>query len=284
MRDGNGHNTHLIKESVKKPLTSNSAEMHPKMVYLGNEIQSNDSNEEGVEKLNLFIKIPTFVKRYILEIAAIEMGRERKNAGNLSLVCQEWNRTLKDDFDKNQDKIKKDWLKGLQEYYGMVTPEKEEIFNKFYNGKLTYEWLNLPIAALKNPLEGTFDLSQCGTTGRELSISTGYRKRRKPENESKLEIWIVPRFVVEKELNTTAAHFKDIFPEKWPETAHVGIFWTWYSWDVLRKYQYLTNQNMVDICNNNLKEKHEEMQPSVYTAHLPFPSYIRTQEDFYVSF
>jgi hypothetical protein len=116
----------------------------------------------------------------------------------------------------------------------------EDIYLRFLNGKLIYRptegsdvgKIELPIAALSNPLEGEFDLSRCGDTGQYLSINTGYRKGKKTANASKVEIWFVPRFVVEKELRATATHFQKIMTaEKWPESAPIGIFWTWGGWD-----------------------------------------------------
>lgn len=140
----------------------------------------------------------------------------------------------------------------------------EKVYENFFNGLLLYkpkrgrddEIIKLPIRSLSNPLEGTFDLSLFGDMGKYLSISTGYRKGKKPENASKVEIWIVPRFLVERELNTTAAHFKPIIDKWWEqEKAPVGLFWTNGGWDDLSWYDYLTTQSMAEISNNNLYEK-----------------------------
>jgi len=125
----------------------------------------------------------------------------------------------------------------------LIAEEHEAIYKRFLNGKLVYKpdinsKVELRIADLKDPLNGTFDLSRCGNTGNYLSISTGYRKRKKPENASKLEIWFAPRFLIEKELNTTAAHFKPIMGA-WNKEVPVGIFWTWGGWDNLGWYDYL---------------------------------------------
>jgi len=113
----------------------------------------------------------------------------------------------------------------------------------------------LRIADLANPLEGTFNLSQCGDAGKYLSISTGYRKGKKPENENKVEIWFVPRFLVEKEINGSTSHFKEIFPENWPVTSPVGIIWTSGDWDNMGWYDYFLNQDLEHIRNDNLYEK-----------------------------
>jgi hypothetical protein len=108
-----------------------------------------------------------------------------------------------------------------------------------------------------NPLEGTFDLSRCGDTGKYLSISTGYRKGKKPENANKVEIWFAPRFLVEKEINGSASHFKAVFPAKWPTTAPVGMFWTWGGSDDLGWYDYLTSENIENLSKIDLYENYK---------------------------
>ena len=135
----------------------------------------------------------------------------------------------------------------------------ETIYQRFLKGILIYRpqeesdvgRIDMPIAALTNPLEGIFDLSQCGDIGKYLSISTGYRKAKKAENANKVEIWIAPRFLIQKELATTAGHFREI-EGKWAKDALVGIFWTWGGWKNLSGYDYLTSQNMENLSKSNL--------------------------------
>lgn len=133
----------------------------------------------------------------------------------------------------------------------------------FLNGKLIYtpqdggKVIELLISDLWNPLEGTFDLSQCGDTGNYLSISTGYRKGKRPENADKLEIWFAPRFLIEKELTTTASHFQGIYGN-WNENAPVGMFWTWGGWNNLDYYHYLTTENMENLSKIDLYENYKK--------------------------
>ena len=69
----------------------------------------------------------------------------------------------------------------------------EDIYLRFIKGKLIYKpdqetdigRIEIPFGVLPNPLEGTFDLSECGDAGKYLSVSTGYRKGKKAENSSK---------------------------------------------------------------------------------------------------
>lgn len=165
--------------------------------------------------------------------------------------------------------------------------QDEAVYQRFINGALIYRpnpesddgKIVLPISSLKNPLEDTFDLSQCGDMGKDLSIATGYRKEKKPENASKVEIWFAPRFLIEKELDTTAKHFQAIFSAKWNTSAPVGVFWTWGGWDNLSYMDYLTTENMDNLSRIDLYESwkksrwvtlrvvlHEHMCPLRYAA------------------
>jgi hypothetical protein len=151
---------------------------------------------------------------------------------------------------------------------GIVIPPiargHEEVYRRFVRGRLIYRptagsdvgRIDMPIAALANPLESPFDLSRCGDTGQYLSISTGYRKRKQPANASKVETWIAPRFLIERELATTAGHFRGIMGN-WPASAPVGLFWTWGGWDDLGWMDYLTTNSFEQIGDNNLYEKYK---------------------------
>ena len=139
----------------------------------------------------------------------------------------------------------------------------EAIYQRFLNGVLIYRpdgksdngRINLRISDLVNPLDGTFDLSQCGDTGNYLSISTGYRKVKRPENAKKVEIWFTPRFLVEKEILGTASHFKGIFPASWASTSPVGIIWSWGGWENLSdNFDYLTTEDMDNLSKIDLYE------------------------------
>jgi hypothetical protein len=142
----------------------------------------------------------------------------------------------------------------------LVARGHEAIYQRFLNGALIYRpnrdgnddgRINLPIRALMNPLDGTFDLSRCGNTGKYLSISTGYRKGMKSENYSKLEIWLTPRFLVEKEINAAAVHLYSIHTE-WHPRADVGVFCNDGGWDSMHEYDYLTTENMDNLSKVNL--------------------------------
>jgi len=135
----------------------------------------------------------------------------------------------------------------------------EEIYRRFVMGKLIYKpdsnsdkgRIELPIRALANPLEGTFDLSQCGDSGKYLSISTGYRKGKKAENEDKVEVWLAPRFLIEKNRAGSASHFKPIMSGWSAASAPVGIFWTWGESDDLTDYHHLTEDSIDSLSDHS---------------------------------
>lgn len=139
----------------------------------------------------------------------------------------------------------------------------EEIYKRFIMGKLIYKpdpnsdigKIEFPFKDLANPLEGTFDLTSCGDSSQYLSISTGYRKGKKAQNADKVEIWLAPRFLIEKEINSTAAHFQPIIDEWNAVAAPVGVFWTWGGWDDINLFDYLVDNSLDQLANNNLYRK-----------------------------
>ena len=175
-----------------------------------------------------------------------------KTLGNLELVCKEWQVFINDEKKVN--------MPSWKAWYGVVG--HEEIYQQFLNGTLIYKpnpqsdegMIQLKISDLLNPLEGTFDLSKCGDTGKYLSISTGYRKGMKAENGNKLEIWLAPRFMVEKKLKSSASHLQPIMDNWKEETAPIGILWSWGGWSDLSWYDYLTSQDTYEISSKNLYE------------------------------
>ena len=137
----------------------------------------------------------------------------------------------------------------------------EEVYRRFLGGKLIYTdptsqaKTELPIRALANPLEGTFDLSGCGDTGKYLSISTGYRKGVKAENSNKTEIWLAPWFLVNKNLSSSAKHLQPIMGSWDAAKAPVGLFWTWGGWGN-EDYCYLVSESLDQLSSEDLWEKY----------------------------
>ncbi len=167
-----------------------------------------------------------------------------------------------------------------QSFSGLVIPDiargHEDVYRRFYNGRLIYrkgtpDEVVFPIAALSNPLDGVFnqlsgnnksgntikftDLKDsCGyPIDRYLQIATGYKKAKNSANSNKVEVWFAPRFLIERELGTSAKHFAGIMDSWQAATAPVGIFWTWGGDDVTtNSYDYLTTQGMNGLCVRDL--------------------------------
>jgi hypothetical protein len=154
----------------------------------------------------------------------------------------------------------------------LVARGHEATYLRFLNGVLIYKpnkndvgMVTLPIAKLANPLEGTFDLLQCGNAGRYLRIATGLRTDVK--KDSKVEIWFTPRFLVESNLKASASHFQPIFGN-WDARNAVGIFWSWSGYG-LKNFDYLTTQTMDELGSENLYKKWRGSRrvPTVYDDH-----------------
>jgi V8-like Glu-specific endopeptidase len=141
----------------------------------------------------------------------------------------------------------------------------EELYRKFLNGKLVYKpnddgtgMVEVPISSLANPLEGTFDLSAFGDTGRYISIHTGYKKGKIAANSSKLEIWACPKF-----LGATAPQFAGIMSQ-WESP--IAYFWTRGRHDMAAEnFDYLLK---TEFCMNNELNCYEKWIKAVHRISL----------------
>lgn len=176
-------------------------------------------------------------------------------------------------YDKNEGyTVNGNWFKNaiLSGYAANGVCEKDyENCLIFLNGKLKYtpdegEPIFLPIADLKNPFSGEFDLSKCGDARIYLSINTGCRKENK--NNSKVEIWFTPWFSVEKNLDSTASHLKSIFADWNHSVAPIGIFWNWGNWDNLDWYEYLTTCDVDAISSDDILKLYSSARVHLRTA------------------
>ncbi|MBA3814268.1 MAG: hypothetical protein H0X26_07240 [Alphaproteobacteria bacterium] len=207
-----------------------------------------------------FLDTPKEVWGLCVKQAAYEQCLEEKTPvtlgktlGNLAVVCVNWKNFIVDEMQVGTSSWKA--------WYG-VTPKNEDIYQQFLNGILIYRpnpqsdegIITLKISELLNPLSCTFDLSTCGDRGQYLSISTGYRKGKKQENSNKLEIWLAPKFIIEKNLQSSAGHLQSIMGNWNEEIAPIGIFWTFGEWSDLYGCDYLNNIKLDDICSKNIFE------------------------------
>jgi hypothetical protein len=218
--------------------------------YQTREAQPNQAYQQGVYQ-GAFL--PRDACRLVAKHAAIEQCLENESLMNLALVCKGWHDLLKSEL-----QVGKSLWKVRQ---GITTPKREEIYRRFLNGVLLYKpnpgkddytnAISFPIRRLLIPLDGIFDLSQCGDAGEFLSIATGYRKGRTDKNNDKVEIWLAPRFQIEKKLESSAAHFLPIMNGWNEDLAPVGMFFTAGDWDRLDWYNHLVDQDLdsISACN-----------------------------------
>lgn len=207
-----------------------------------------------------FTDVPEEARSLVVKQAAYKRCLKEKNPvtlnitlGNLALVCKEWQTLINEEMTVNTPSWKA--------WYG-VTPENEHIYQQFLNGVLIYRpnpqsdegMIKLKISDLINPLEGTFDLSEFDDVSKIISISTGCRKGKKPEDNKKIEIYLAPRFMIEKKLKSTTKNFQPIMDNWTEETAPIGIFWSWGEWEKLNWYASLTTAKACDISSKNLYE------------------------------
>lgn len=213
--------------------------------------------------------------------------------GDLRLVCRGWQNIIDNEIDpKKSDNT---WKQKKQEFFinAVISAYDTKGYGAdckaFLNGKLKYtpdkgDPIFLPIANLKTPFSGEFDLSKCGKAGEYLSINTGYRKRRIPENVIKYEIWFTPWFIIEKNSECRVPHLNLIFPSWDPQIAPIGIFWNWGNYDDLNSYMSLTNCDFKAISADNLLTLHDKVIESTATCpHLP-RAWLYYIKDFHVYF
>lgn len=242
----------------------------------------------GMETQMGFTDMPEDIRGLVVRQAAYGQCLEdnapvtlNKTLSNLALVCKEWQVLINDEM--------KVGMPSWKAWYG-VTPENEHIYQQFLNGTLIYRpdpqsdagMITLKISDLTNPLEGTFDVLPCGDMGKYLSISTGYRKGMKSENKDKLEIWLTPRFMIEKKLKSSASHFKPIMGNWKEETAPIGILWSWGAWEDLSCYDYLTSAPPTDISSKNLYENWRSLIFSELRSIHYAPSVTNAQRAFFM--
>ena len=134
----------------------------------------------------------------------------------------------------------------------------DDVFMRFLKGKLIYKpnsgndegKVEIPFISLSNPLEGTFDLSNCGDAGKYISISTGYRKGKISANARKLEIWITPQFLIQSAIPGTAEHYARLM-NKWKSP--IGLIWKLGDWDDGEaKFDFLITRQFEEISSKNL--------------------------------
>ncbi len=232
-----------------------------------------DKNKKQISNVGEFSKLPKPLVKKILNMAIYQQAiDDGEYPINIELICKVFRHILATDTEKfNKEEAfafntRSAFLEGLKVHYNITTQEQIEVFNKFYKGELIYKpdpnsdngKIELLISGLKHPLKGEFGLSKCGGTEEDLSINMGYRKGKNSKNAKKVEIWFAPRFLIAKDLDTTASHFKPIMDDWKPEQGPLGIFFTWGGRDKLAWYDYLTTESMDELSEGNLFQKYKK--------------------------
>lgn len=144
----------------------------------------------------------------------------------------------------------------------------KEVYHRFLKGKLIYKpdpnsdvgRKEFPIAALANPLEGTFDLSGCRDAAQHLSISTGFRRAVNRGNSNKLEVWIVPRFVIDKD-PVAQAYARDLGGINALTGQPFAVLYNWGVWDNVSWFWFAPTSA------DNLFANYQESRHSAPTSH-----------------
>lgn len=185
------------------------------------------SNNQRVNAMNKIIKIVLSVCVILMMKSPMVLGMgNRMSASEATGI---------DDGERTASEARGPVARPMKLSIPEVALGHEAVYERFLMGVLVYRptegsdvgKIELPIAALANPLDGTFDLSKCGETGRYLSIATGYRKTMQAANANKVEIWITPRFLVEKDISGPACHYAPIMSDWDDHTVPVGLFFNW---------------------------------------------------------
>lgn len=215
------------------------------------------------------------VKPIILVYAARDI-----EPSDLRLVCSNWKNIIDQGTNKDLEEsityknIGPVWKQCIHAWYG-ITKDNEKVMQQFLNGKLLYKpnkdnnegIIELTILDLKNPFAGMFNLSLCnnpewGNAGKYIAVMTGFRKGKMEKNKDKLEVWISPRFLIEKFKESTAKHFEPIlkqwngklpFIKTWDEKiAPVTLFYTLGNWDNLSWYEYSMDKTPAELSTKSL--------------------------------
>ncbi len=184
-----------------------------------------------------------------------------KNPTALACVNKDWNKVFTYENQVNRPTWKALW-KAL---HGIETPEDEKAFQIFLNGKLVYkpnenndegkiEWLFSKLEKLHN---GVFDFSKLGEIYNYLRITTSISTFFEVEdvNNYKLNVIIVPHYLINKFISTTAKQFAGIMPSWDKDTAPVGIFWRMSCWKDILGFYYLTTESIAELSDKNMYEK-----------------------------
>jgi hypothetical protein len=144
----------------------------------------------------------------------------------------------------------------------------EDVYRQFLKGKLVFkpnntneEPLVLKISDLENPLFGTFDIAKSGVSAKFFQISTGFRTEFNPSNNGKVEIWIVPQFVLKR--NSRAKIYYDfLLTCKEHTNKPFAVLFNWGGWQDLSWFE------ITGFSGNEFSSPMEAYKARAGTAHV----------------
>lgn len=146
----------------------------------------------------------------------------------------------------------------------------EDVYLQFLKGKLFYkmnirsneEPIVYRISDLENPLFGTFDIVKSGVSAKYFQISTGFRTAYNPSNKGKVEIWIVPQFVLKKYLKAKIYYdFLQTCVDH--RNKPFAVLFNWGGWQDLSWFE------ITGFTGNEFKSPIEAYQKRTSPAHVP---------------
>lgn len=198
------------------------------------------------QEVHPFNMMDTDIKIILLFDPYFNNNSHNERLSELSLVCKDWNNTLKSRFNSKEEAWK--------EHYGL----EESEYQLLKTIKLQYRptpnsnegMITLKIPAFANPFRYNFNLSKCGNADEKIYISMGYRTGMKSKNKNKIEMFLAPRKMIKKDLSSSSAHYADIMPN-WGENASIALIYTWGNWDNNSLYDYNTDFTLGENSDKN---------------------------------
>ena len=249
-------------------------------------------DEESQKTFTLFSELPLELQLKIFEEDKTIFSGEGQNPGALRLVCKDWkaeiDRLIRRDDNGKIDKnlryrdLHPLWKRIVHVSYGGL--EHDSLCNTFANASLIYkkgtnDEVVLPFSDLiKNPFEGTFDLSDCGNTSQYLRITTNPATFFKVDDKGSgiVNILIAPHFLIEKLTNTDKERLEACFAENWnKDEAPIVMGWRWSGQGGVGSVVYLAAPNLKRGEQINLGEAARAAQARIAAAWMAAAFHLR---------
>lgn len=181
--------------------------------------------------------------------------------GILRLVCKDWRDVIDtgtpDDKGLRYSTIGPVWKQCIHAWYGVLG--HEDTWQKILTGELVYKpnpendvgTIILKISDLANPFADNFDISGCGKTYKNLCISMGLRKGKKDSNKGKCEVRLLPRFLGEHKLESSASYIALTFT-LWSSNYPVAVIFQWGEHGSNDSYNYCYRADYALLAKNTL--------------------------------